>query len=104
VNQELEMYGQMIRLKEKELKDTQQKMDETKKVQEQLKELVISQGNMIDVIENNMDSARSNVKEAGKLLDEGVVYHTKANKKKCIIGGIAIICIVVIVLVLAHVI
>jgi t-SNARE complex subunit (syntaxin) len=65
-------------------------------VQEQLKEIVVEQGQMIDVIEKNMDSARSNVREAGNLLDDALVQNTQANKKKCLIGIIITICLLVI--------
>jgi t-SNARE complex subunit (syntaxin) len=71
-------------------------MEQTQKVQEQLKDLVVQQGNTLDIVEKNMDSARSNVREAGALLDDAVVQSTQANKKKCIIGIIIVICLLVI--------
>lgn len=41
-------------------------------MQEEVGKLVKEQGEKIDIIEDNVDSARSNVKEAGDLLESGV--------------------------------
>lgn len=47
-------------------------MEKALEVQKEVGKLVNQQGQKIDIIEDNVDSARANVKEAGTLLEEGV--------------------------------
>lgn len=73
-------------------------MEEALKVQVEVGKLVKEQGEKIDIIEDNVDTARSNVKEAGNLLEEGVQHHKSANRKKmCIIGIIFLALLIIII-------
>lgn len=104
VHQDTLFYERMIELKEKELLEIKHKMEEALQVQTEVGKLVREQGKQLDIIEDNVDSARSNVKEAGELLEEGVQHHKSANRKKmCIIGIVFVLLLVIIIPILIKV-
>ena len=79
-------------------------MEEALKVQTEVNKLVKDQGKQLDMVEDNVDSARSNVKEAGQLLEEGVEHHKSANRKKmCIIGVVFVLLLIIIIPILIKV-
>ncbi len=61
-------------------------------------QLINEQGEKIDIIDEQMDSARSNVKDAGTLLEEGKKEHMSANKKKICIFMIIFILLLIIII------
>jgi t-SNARE complex subunit (syntaxin) len=64
VNQETLHYERMIEMKEKEINVIKGRMHDALKVQEDMKGLVYAQGEKLDVAEENINRANSNVHEA----------------------------------------
>lgn len=80
-------------------------MENALDLQKKMEKLVKEQGEQLDIVEDNVDSARSNVKEATEMLEEGVKHHISARKKKiCIIICIFILVLVIVVPIMVKVI
>lgn len=88
----------MIQLKEKELLQVKSKMEDALAAQKEVGRLVNQQGEQLNIVEENVDTARSNVKEAGTLLEEGKKHHMSAQKKKMLIIGIIFVVLLIIII------
>ena len=64
LNQETLHYERMIEIKQKEIRQIKDKMVDALKVQEDMKNMVFEQGEMLDVAEDNIDNANKNVNNA----------------------------------------
>jgi t-SNARE complex subunit (syntaxin) len=98
VNQETLHYERMIEIKEKEIFVIKGRMVDALKVQEDIKGLVYTQGDKLNVAEENINNANVNVHEAHENLIEGREQHMSSNKKKfCIFGIVTVILLVILI-------
>ena len=63
VNQQTLHYERMIEIKEKEIIQIKGRMVDALKVQQDMKNMVFEQGEMLDVAQANIDNANKNVHE-----------------------------------------
>lgn len=99
--QEIDM--ELVAEREEALRKLESDIVDVNQIFKDLGMLVHEQGEVIDSIEANVESAGVNVEEGTEQLRQAKDYQTKARKKKCIIITVLIVIVAIIVIVLVAV-
>ncbi|CAD8102200.1 unnamed protein product [Paramecium sonneborni] len=97
VHPDIQHKAMLIQEQQEEIDQIQKDALEVLKIQTEVAQVVVDQGKMLDVAENNINKSNTNVKEAVVELEGAKVEHKKYMKK--LAGAVCIILIVVAVIV-----